>query len=136
MSRGQVLFCNPAKNQRTSSQFAGPGKTNGPMPTGDRPVNIEPSISTRCLTLVPTRNSRVYDWESNRKTKPASIRRGKIKHKTFPPSRGNAQRQKIFCINTGTTNTSSHLPCKISCIAPKLKGQMKNENLKLVLSQR
>ncbi len=127
MSRRQFLFSNLGKNRGKSSQFARPGKTNGPMPTGDRPVNIEPSISTRCLTLVPTRNSRVYGWESNRKIKPASIRRGEIKHKTLPSSRGNAQRQKIFRINPGTTNTFSQMQCKIPCIAPKLNGQMKND---------
>jgi hypothetical protein len=38
-------------------------------------------VLTRCLTLVPTRNSQVYDSESNWTTKPTSTKRSEIKQR-------------------------------------------------------
>ncbi len=38
-------------------------------------------VLTRCLTLVPTRNSQVYDSESSWTMKPTSTKRSQIKHK-------------------------------------------------------
>jgi hypothetical protein len=72
-------------------------------------------VLTRCLTLVPTRNSQVYESESNWTMKPTSTKRSEIKQRRSSLTHHvRPQSQKILRINR--YREYSHVRCKCSCI--------------------